>query len=78
MRKLMLFGAATTMLLAGVVAWTTSSHSAIKTSIGTAQIDPFSMMVNARNLPSQEWLNMKLWPDNRVAVTGVVSGTEVR
>jgi hypothetical protein len=78
MRKLMLFGAPTTMLLAGVVAWTTSSHSAIKPSIGTGQIDPFSMMVNARNLPSQESLNLKMWPDNRVAVTDVVSGTEVR
>jgi hypothetical protein len=34
--------------------------------------------VNAKNLPSQESLNLKMWPDNRVAVTDVVSGTEVR
>jgi hypothetical protein len=47
MRKLILFGAATTMLLAGAVAWTTSTHSAIEPSIDTAQIDPLlSMMAN--------------------------------
>lgn len=78
MRKLILFGAATTMLLAGAVAWTTSSHSAIEHSVGTAQIDPLSMMANAKDLPSQESLNLKIWPNNGVAVTDVVSGTEVR
>ena len=77
MRKLILFGAAT-MLLAVLVAWTTSSHSAIETSIVTAQIDPLSMMANAKDLPSQESLTLKMWPNNGVAVTDVVSGTEVR
>ena len=77
MRKLILFGAATTMLLAGAVAWTTSSHSAIEPLIGTAQIDPLSMMATAKKLPSQESLNLKMWPDNGVAVTDFVSGTEV-
>ena len=77
MRKLILLCAATTMLLAGAVAWTTASHSAIEPSIGTAQIDPLSMMANAKDLPSQESLNSKIWPNN-VAVTDVVTGTEVR
>jgi hypothetical protein len=76
MRKFILFGAATTMLLAGAVAWTTSSHSAIEASVGTTQIDPLSMMANAKNLPSQESLNLKMWPDNGVAVTDFVSGAE--
>ena len=72
MRKLILFGAATTILLAGAVASTTSSHSAIETSIVTAQIDPLSMMANAKNLPSQESLNLRMLPDN--GVTDFVSG----
>jgi len=66
MRRLILFGAATTMLLAGIVAWTTSGHSTVKPSAGTAQIDPFSMMVNAKNLPSQEELTLEMWLDNGV------------
>ena len=65
MRKLLLFCAATTMLLAGAVAWTTSSHSAVKAVI-ESPIDPFSLMVNAKNLPSQESLNAKMWPDKGV------------
>ena len=77
MRKLIWFGAATTMLLAGAVASTTSSHSAI-TSIRAAQIDTYAMMVNEKNLPSQESLNLRMWPDNGSAVTDVVSGSEVR
>jgi hypothetical protein len=66
MRKLILFCAATTMLIAGAVAWTTSSHSAVKAAIESPQIDPFSLMVNAKNLPSQESLNAKMWPDKGV------------
>ena len=77
MRKLIWFGAATTMLLAGAVASTTSSHSAIA-SIRAAQIDTYAMMVNEKNLPSQESLNLRMWPDNGSAVTDVVSGTKVR
>jgi hypothetical protein len=30
------------------------------------RIDPFSMMVSAKDLPSQEELNLKMWPDNGV------------
>jgi len=49
MRKLILFGAATTMLLAGAVVWTTSSHSAIEPLIEAPQIDPLSMRPRVRH-----------------------------
>ena len=64
MRKVSLFGIATIMMLAGIAAWASSSHSAVK--VAPAQIDPLSMMANAKNLPSQESLNSKMWPDNAV------------
>ena len=31
------------------------------------QIDPLSLEANAKNLPSQEELNLKLWPQDAVA-----------
>jgi hypothetical protein len=66
MRKFSLFGIAVIMMLAGIAAWASSSHSALKATIAVPQIDPFSLMANAKNLPSQESLNSKLWPDNAV------------
>jgi hypothetical protein len=48
----------------GAAAWTSSSHSAVKPA--PAQIDPLSMMAKAKNLPSQESLNAKMWPDNAI------------
>jgi hypothetical protein len=51
-------------MLAGIAASASSSHSAVKAA--PPQIDPFSLMANARNLPSQESLNLKMWPDNGV------------
>jgi hypothetical protein len=66
MRKVSLFGIAITMIIAGIAVWDSSSHSAIKAAIGAPQIDPFSLMANAKNLPTQEELNSKLWPDNGV------------
>jgi hypothetical protein len=53
-------------MLAGVAAWVSSSHSAVKAAVVTSQIDPFSLMANAKNLPSQEELNLKMWPSNGV------------
>ena len=67
MRKLSLFSIAIIMILAGAAAWTSSSHSAVKAAIAPAQIDPLSMMAKAKNLPSQESLNAKMWPDNAIA-----------
>jgi hypothetical protein len=66
MRKVSLFGIAIIMMLAGIAAWASSSHSAVKATIAAPQIDPLSLMANAKNLPSQESLNLKMWPDNAV------------
>jgi hypothetical protein len=64
MRKVSLFSVAIIMMLAGIATWASSSHSAVKAA--PIQIDPLSMMANAKNLPSQEDLNLKMWPDNGV------------
>jgi hypothetical protein len=64
MRKISLVGIATTVILAGIAAWASSSHSAVEAVIGRPQIDPLSLMTNAKNLPSQESLNLKMWPDD--------------
>ena len=54
MAKISLFGIATILMLAGVAAWTNSTHSAVEDPFEGARVDPFSIMVNAKNLPSQE------------------------
>jgi hypothetical protein len=64
MRKVSLFAIAIIMVLAGVAAWTSSNHSAVKAAIAAPQIDPLSLMANAKNLPTQESLNLKMWPDD--------------
>ena len=38
MRKISLFGVATIMMLAGIAAWASSSHSAVKTSTGRPDV----------------------------------------
>jgi len=52
-------------VLAGIAAWSASTHSAVKAA--PPQIDPLSLEANAKNLPSQEELNLKLWPQDAVA-----------
>jgi hypothetical protein len=64
MRKVSLFAIAIIMVLAGVAAWTSSNHSAVKAAIAAPQIDPLSLVANAKNLPTQESLNLKMWPDD--------------
>jgi hypothetical protein len=64
MRKISLFGVAIIMILAGIAAWASVSHSAAKTAVAAPQIDPLSLMANAKNLPSQESLNLKMWPND--------------
>jgi len=49
-----------TIMLVGIAAWANSSHSAVKAAVVSPQIDPFSLMGNAKNLPSQELLNLKM------------------
>jgi len=53
-------------MLVGIAAWANSSHSAVKAAVVFPQIDPFSLMGNAKNLPSQELLNLKMWSANGV------------
>ena len=66
MARISLFGIAAVLMLTGIAAWANSGHSAAQTTIGPPQIDPFSMMVSAKDLPSQEELNEKMWPHNGV------------
>ena len=51
MRKVSLVGIVITMMLVGIAVWASSSHSAVKVAIESPRIDPFSLMVNAKNLP---------------------------
>ena len=64
MRRLSLFPIAIIMILGGAAAWSSSSHSAVKPPIGSVQIDPLSLMAKAKNLPTQESLNLKMWPED--------------
>ena len=66
MARISLFGFAAVLMLTGIAAWVSSSHSAVEAAIAPAQIDPFSLMESAKNLPTQESLNLKMWPDNGV------------
>jgi hypothetical protein len=66
MSRISLFGIAAVLMLTGIVAWASPTHSAVKDVIGPAPIDPFSLMSNAKDLPTQEELNLKMWPDNGV------------
>ena len=65
MARISLFGITAVLMLSGIVAWASSSH-AVKAAIVPAQIDPFSLMANAKNLPSQESLTLKMWSDNGI------------
>ena len=64
--KISLFGIAAILMFAGIVAWASPTHSAVKDVIGPAPIDPLSLMANAKNLPSQGSLTLEMWPDNGV------------
>ena len=64
--KISTFAIATALILAGIATWANSGHSSAQAAIETAQIDPLPLMANAKNLPSQESLTLKMWPDNGV------------
>ena len=66
MARISLFGIAAILMLVGIVAWANSSHSAVKNPFEGPRVDPFSIMVNAKNLPSQESLTLEMSPDNGV------------
>ena len=65
MARISLFGIAAVLMLTGIAAWASSSH-AVKAAVISPQIDPFSLMSNAKDLPTLEELNLKMWPDNGV------------
>jgi hypothetical protein len=63
MREIVLIGIVgivMTAMLAGIVAWAAPRHPAVVTS----RFDPFPLEENAKNLPTQEWLNAHMWPNN--------------
>ena len=65
MARISLFGFAAVLMITGITVLVSSSHSAVKAAI-EPQIDPFSLEANAKDLPSEESLILKMWPDNRV------------
>jgi hypothetical protein len=56
--------AAGTLMLVGIVGWANSDKRALEaqasTPIRAAQLDAFQMMLNARNLPNQEFEDFSL------------------
>ena len=64
--KISLFAIAAALILVGVTTWANSGNSASQAENGPPPIDPFSIMMNAKNLPPQESLNLQMWPDNGV------------
>jgi hypothetical protein len=69
-RMLYVLGIATILMLAGIAAGANSSHSALEDPFEGPRVDPFSIMVNAKNLPSQESFNFE---DERCLATPIQS-----
>ena len=60
---------ASVLILTGFAVRAFPSNRLLQVTASTAieiRIDPFSMMVSAKDLPTQESLNLKMWPDNGV------------
>ncbi len=59
MRKIRLFAVAAALIVAGVGAWVATTTSArVIAPIGvTGAIDPLQMMMNARELPTEEFID---------------------
>ena len=76
MRKTTFWGAiaAGALMLVGVAGWANSDKRALEaqasTQIEAAQLDAFQMMLNAKNLPSQESFN---FGDERCLATPIQS-----
>jgi hypothetical protein len=62
MRHIILFSIAA-VALAGVAAWVVTSIQSPKTPT-VSQFDPFSLEEKAKKLPTQEWLDRNMWPNN--------------
>ena len=69
MSKISLFGIATILMLAGIAAWANSSHSAVEDPFEGPRVDPFSIMVNAKNLLPQEEVNRRM-EEESLALSG--------
>ena len=69
MVKISLLGIATISMLAGIAAWANSSHSAVENPFEGPRVDPFSIMVNAKNLPTQEEVNRRM-EEESLALSG--------
>jgi hypothetical protein len=70
MAKISLIGIATILMLAGVAAGANSSHSELEDPFEGPRVDPFSIMGNAKNLPSQQSFNFE---DERCLATPIQS-----
>ncbi len=59
MRKIGLFAVAAALIVAGVGAWVaTTTEARVIAPIGVrAAIDPLQIMMNARNLPTEEFID---------------------
>jgi len=60
---------ASVLILTGFAVRAFPSNRLLQVTASTAieiRIDPLSMMVSAKDLPTQESLNLKMWPDNGV------------
>jgi hypothetical protein len=66
--KISLFGIAAAVILVGIAGWanTNANSNNFPLEVQGPQIDPFQIMLTAKNLPSQESLTLKMWPDNGV------------
>ncbi|MFZ2082245.1 MAG: hypothetical protein WAV38_37455 [Xanthobacteraceae bacterium] len=58
MRHIILFSIAA-VVLAGVAAWVVPPKTPT-----VSQFDPLSLEEKAKNLPTQEWLDRNMWPNN--------------
>jgi hypothetical protein len=62
MRHIIVFSIAG-VVLAAVAASVVTSIDSPKPPI-ISQFDPFTLEENAKNLPTQEWINRNMWPNN--------------
>ena len=68
-RRIMLAAGTATLILAGI-AGANSSHSGLEDTFEGPRVDPFSIMVNAKNLPSRQSFNFE---DERCLATPIQS-----
>ena len=54
-RKIGLFAVAAAFIFAGIGAWAASTHGRVEAAIEDHSIDPFQMMLNARDLPVEHY-----------------------